>query len=126
MRLLLDRCGNLLTSGGDLDLALTSCDIGLGMGQFTALCLTHLIPHHRVTEDYLLKLAEGILYSSVILGHIRGKTPPKPNWKLKPFQFLARLKMNARQRRFDRAIWKGKYSAYKDIEHFIAKNGSPH
>ena len=40
----LDRNGTSLLSGGDNDLAACACDIGLGVGVFGALRLTHLIP----------------------------------------------------------------------------------
>ncbi len=39
------------------DLALTSCDIGLGTGLFTSLKLTHLISAYRLQENHLLRLA---------------------------------------------------------------------
>jgi hypothetical protein len=36
-----------------------ACSLGLGMGIFPELKLTHLIPSQRVTEEYLLRLHEG-------------------------------------------------------------------
>lgn len=71
----MDRKGKLLTSGGDLDLALTSYDLNLGIGQFISLKITHLIPSFRVQEDYLLRLMEAITYSVVMLNYFRGKLP---------------------------------------------------
>jgi glycosyltransferase involved in cell wall biosynthesis len=66
-----------LTNCEDTDLALTCCDIGLGLGQFARLKLTHLIPTSRLNEDYLLRITEGTHYSSVILDALRGN-PPVP------------------------------------------------
>lgn len=63
----LDRRGDSLLSCGDFDLALTALKIGLGMGLFPELRLTHLIPANRVSEDYLLRLREGISISMELL-----------------------------------------------------------
>jgi glycosyltransferase involved in cell wall biosynthesis len=57
-RIGLDRKGNSLASSGDLDLALTSMDLGLGTGLFRDLVVTHLIPARRLTKDYILRLIE--------------------------------------------------------------------
>lgn len=54
----LDRRGESLGSTGDVDLALTSLDLGLGTGVFASLEVLHLIPERRVQEPYLLKLIE--------------------------------------------------------------------
>ena len=67
----LDRMGDSLLSGGDNDLAACACDIGLGVGLIAALKLTHLIPPERLTERYLVRLAEGIYCSAVVLSYLR-------------------------------------------------------
>jgi hypothetical protein len=64
-----------LTNGEDADLALTACDIGLGTGQFTCLKMTHLIPTNRLSEEYLLRFAEGTYFSGCILEALRGRFP---------------------------------------------------
>jgi glycosyltransferase involved in cell wall biosynthesis len=71
----LDVKGKELLRGGDIDLALTSCDLGLGNGLFVSLKLTHLIPKSRLQEEYLLKLCQGIGYSQTIMEYYRGKIP---------------------------------------------------
>ena len=68
----LDRKGQCLISGGDDDLAFTTSVLGLGMGQFTRLRLTHLIPASRLQLDYMTRLAEGMGYSQVILYYLWG------------------------------------------------------
>lgn len=58
VRLGLDRAGSNLASSGDLDLALTSMDLGLGTGLFESLRLKHLIAKRRLSKEYILKLIE--------------------------------------------------------------------
>src|SRR5687767_658405 len=69
--IIMDRTGDSLLSGGDSDLAICACDIGLGMGLFTSLKLTHLIPSSRLTEDYLVRLLEGLACSAIVLDSFR-------------------------------------------------------
>ncbi len=67
-----DRVGKKdLSSGGDNDLAMTAIDMGYGMGLFHKLTLFHLIPEKRTTFEYLLKLTEGIEFSSTLLKYVR-------------------------------------------------------
>ena len=74
----LGRQGDRLLCCEDTDMAYTACDMGLGMGKFTKLRLTHLIPAERLTEDYLLGVAAGVAYSCVILESFRHPLPPPP------------------------------------------------
>jgi len=76
LRAVLDRTGTCLMGYGDLDMAFTSCDMGMGTGVFTTLSLTHVIPSTRVKKSYLLKLEEGNAASSVVIDFIRGKFKP--------------------------------------------------
>jgi hypothetical protein len=71
LRLELDRRGQRLTGCGDLDLAYTACDLGLGMGRFKKLRLLHIIPTARLQLSYLKKLFEGNGYSEVMLAAVR-------------------------------------------------------
>lgn len=75
LRQRLDRVGASLTSGGDLDLALTSVALGLGTGQFPQLKVTHIIPPERLESDYLLRLVEGVAYSTHLFDYLRGNHP---------------------------------------------------
>jgi glycosyltransferase involved in cell wall biosynthesis len=71
-----DRNGSTLSSGGDMEICFVACDIGLGVGIFPELKLTHLIPKERLNEDYLVRLAEGIGTSAAVLAYKWEKTFP--------------------------------------------------
>ena len=114
LRLKLGRTGQNLTAGEDSDLAFTACDIGLGIGLFPSLKLTHLIPAKRLEKEYLLNLIEGMNYSHRILDSFRGKFPIPQNsdWKsrVKEIYYLWRtseIKKEfylAQKRGFERAL----------------------
>jgi glycosyltransferase involved in cell wall biosynthesis len=101
LRKALDRTGQSLVSGGDLDLAWTACAMGAGMGQFGELKLKHLIPPERLTEEYLCRMHEGKGYTGVILGNLWGRRDPEAVYE----GFWNLLRMG--WRRF-RADWKGR------------------
>ncbi|MEH1819260.1 MAG: glycosyltransferase [Nostoc sp.] len=111
----MDRKGKLLISGGDIDLALTACDVGLGIGQFTSLKVTHLIPSFRLQEDYLLRLMEGINYSLIMLKYFRGQMPSKISWRKKLLQYYTSWQMSSKNRRFYNASIKGETLAIQEI-----------
>lgn len=71
LRRSLDRKGQSLASAGDIDLALTACEMGMDAGVFARLELIHLIPPERLTEDYLLRLCRSLAMSSLLLRLIR-------------------------------------------------------
>jgi glycosyltransferase involved in cell wall biosynthesis len=97
-RFSLDRKGDSLISGGDCDLALTACDLGLGTGRFVRLSLTHLIPSSRLRLEYLTRMAEDMMISYQILISLRGGTISGPQ----PQRLLARLKMFFHRMRLSR------------------------
>src|SRR5690242_1371588 len=70
LRQLLSRRPQSLVSGEDVDMALFACKCGLGMGNFSDLSLTHLIPSRRLTERYILEIAEGHSLSYTILAKV--------------------------------------------------------
>lgn len=79
-RLLLERKGQSLMSGGDSDLALLSMRHGWGIGQFMQLHLDHLIPPNRLTESYLIRLKKAMAASGVVLDHFhREPAPVRPS-----------------------------------------------
>jgi glycosyltransferase involved in cell wall biosynthesis len=73
LRKMLDRSGTSLASYGDFDMAFTACDVGLGIGRFKMLKITHLIPQKRMTNIYLSKINHDSSYSDVIFRHLRGE-----------------------------------------------------
>lgn len=116
IRMSFDRKGKQLFSCGDIDLALTACDLGLGTGQFTSLKITHIIPNSRLKEEYLLKLAKGTHYSTIILKAYRGLgIPAKLSKSHNLFELYKRWRMDARSRRFYDALQEAKHLAMKEI-----------
>ncbi|MBI1178624.1 glycosyltransferase [bacterium] len=79
----LDRKGSSLVSCGDLDLAYTACDLGLGTGLFKCLTLEHLIPAVRLRKDYVLRLREAQTYSRTILNSFRGVAPTEASKRVR-------------------------------------------
>lgn len=87
LRLRLGRCGAALSSAEDTDMALLACAQGWQRGVFPELRMKHLIPPERLTEEYLVRLTEGILFSGFVVKvlHHLPVTPPPINawWRLK-------------------------------------------
>jgi glycosyltransferase involved in cell wall biosynthesis len=113
--ILMDRKGSSLVSGGDIDLAATSCDVGLGVGLFASLKVCHLISRDRLQEDYLVKLVEAMAFSGPILNSFRsnGKPVVGANRKTKIADLARMALMNRRDRRFFRAVRSGERKAAK-------------
>lgn len=77
LRRQLGRRGPSLTSAEDCDICFTAGAMGLGVGVFPSLKLTHLIPASRINKAYMLQLSEGICFSGCLLEYLwKGKTPP--------------------------------------------------
>jgi glycosyltransferase involved in cell wall biosynthesis len=79
----LDLQGEQLVYGGDTDIAYTGLEMGLGMGVFTSLRITHLTPKSRCTEEYLLKNYEAHAYSEVLHHWVEYGTIPKQRTDLR-------------------------------------------
>lgn len=114
-RFSLGQRGTLLLRCEDFDLALSALDIGLGLGQFCRLKLTHLIPAARLQEGYLLNLVTGIVYSRTLLDAIRGVEPEKIPLRRAVRYFLSSLLMHPRDRRFMRATKRAVALANQEI-----------
>lgn len=69
-KLKLDRTGGSLASAGDTDIVLDALKSGWGIGKFTKLLLTHIIPKERLTLEYHCRLAHGM---GVSIGQINGR-----------------------------------------------------
>jgi len=112
----MDRKGEKLTSYGDSDMAFTACDMGLGIGRFAKLKLTHLMPPERLQEEYLLRLIESSTYSGVIVESYRGKLPQGNKSGLGKFaDWIRFLRMSFREKRFYRAYQRGLKAALQEI-----------
>jgi glycosyltransferase involved in cell wall biosynthesis len=77
IRRCLDRRGSSLAGGGDLDLAMTSYDLGMGVGLFGALVVTHLIDKRRLSPRYLHRICVEGNYSSHIVGYLHTGIAPQ-------------------------------------------------
>lgn len=118
----LDRNGTSLLSGGDNDLAACACDIGLGVGIFGAMRLTHLIPASRLDESYLLALSENIALSAIILRSFRaspGSIAP-PSLKKRVANAIRYAIMSRRERRIFRAVRRGERRALEQLKQLSA------
>lgn len=104
--------GNRRVGGEDLDLALCAFDLGLGAGRFADLSLTHLMPAGRLTEDYLVRLVEGIAFSTVILEGLRpsagGLFEHRPSSFSKFREWIRACRLPGRDGRFYRAQLRGR------------------
>lgn len=121
VRASLGRRGDALMSCEDVDLVLTAVDAGYGTGRFTALRVTHLISKERVTERYLLRLAEGNAYSMAVLASLRPRTRNEFGYDATPSareflgRILRRLPLPTRLRRFYLAARRGSSAARKAL-----------
>lgn len=114
IRLQLDRKGKSLMSGGDTDIAFTACHMGLGIGLFKSLSLTHLIPAFRLQEDYLLRLQEALYYSGIMMQASWGTLPVR-TWRTRLVAYGRRWWMDQRSKRFHDAAQRGIDAALRDL-----------
>lgn len=106
----MDRKGNTLMSSGDIDMAYTACDIGLGTGLFPQLELTHIIPAGRLEESYLLKMAEMNTFSDMVLRSFRGELPkpmPRPRLIRRIIDAMKSKRLDPRTQKFQQAHARG-------------------
>lgn len=115
-RVSLDRCGSSLNSGGDTDIVLTAIDMGFGVGVFTSLHLTHLIPSERLTKKYLLQLAEAMAFSKELRGRIgRGPLDPESGWRRRLLDLFKRPLVSSFERKMLDARHRGKARAAREL-----------
>jgi len=114
----MDRSGASLVSGGDNDLAACAIDLGLSSGVIASLRMKHLIPTERLTEEYLLRLIEGVSYSAIILHSFRPHARPavlERGLVGKTADVLRKVRMSRRERRFHKAVVRGESRARKEL-----------
>jgi glycosyltransferase involved in cell wall biosynthesis len=112
---LLDRRGKSLMSAGDNDLAACACELGLSMGLYHKLKLAHLIPADRLSQDYLVRLAEGIHYSGVFFRSLRGEMPQPVSFGRRLLNLLQMLRMSQNDRLIFRAVCRGERKARQSL-----------
>ncbi len=115
VRLALGRIGGGLNSAEDIDMVYTACDLGLGIGKFARLKLDHLIPAHRLSDDYLTRLTEGFGYSGVVLAALRGRIPSKKCRVDQLVDFYKGLRLSRSQRALGNAFQSGRSRAIRDL-----------
>ena len=99
---IIGRQGSSLLSGEDREIVFVSCAQGLGIGVFPELKMTHLIPEHRLSVDYMVRLVEGVALSLLLLDYKwRGMIPRSP---LHLKALLSVLKAILLHRGFDRRM----------------------
>jgi glycosyltransferase involved in cell wall biosynthesis len=103
-----DRSGKSLLSGGDNDLAACACDVGLGVGLIASLKLTHLISPERLTEDYLVRLSEGIFFSAVVLDHFRSSLAELASYRVRWHEPLRAVLARGPHRKIQFACLRGR------------------
>jgi glycosyltransferase involved in cell wall biosynthesis len=77
------RQGTSLVGGEDKEISFVCCRHGLGIGIFPELKLTHLIPQHRVSEDYIVRFAQGTCLSNFLLHYKWQHIIPQSPWSIK-------------------------------------------
>jgi glycosyltransferase involved in cell wall biosynthesis len=77
------RQGDSLFGMEDIEISFVCCSNGLGTGVFPELKLSHLIPQHRVSQDYFVRLAEGACLSNFLLHYKWQHIIPQSPFSLK-------------------------------------------
>jgi glycosyltransferase involved in cell wall biosynthesis len=80
---IMGRQGSSLLCADDREISFVCCSYGLGIGIFPELKLTHLIPQHRVSKDYFVRLVEGTYVSSFLLDYKWRSIIPQSPFSLK-------------------------------------------
>jgi glycosyltransferase involved in cell wall biosynthesis len=115
----LDRRGNSLMGGGDLDLAMTSYQLGMGTGLFPQLKLLHLIPKHRVERDYLYEICVAGTYAGHLVNFFHLGPPAQARHSLATLRRLIRRVKLLLPRRwitlYEQASLEGTQRAEEDI-----------
>jgi glycosyltransferase involved in cell wall biosynthesis len=87
----------------DMEIGYFACSVGFGMGNFTRLKLTHLIPKERVRQEYLLRMVEGQELAWALLFYKwLGVIPKSP---FSPKRLLSVVKATLLPRRVDRLAY---------------------
>lgn len=112
------RRGKALLAGEDLEVSYVACSMGLGMGVFPELILTHLIPEQRLREDYLVSLIEGVTLSEILVAYKWRGTIPVSWWSIR--NILSLLKNVLFSTGTDRRLYLAKRRATIQAKRIIA------
>jgi glycosyltransferase involved in cell wall biosynthesis len=116
--------GEGLLGGEDTEMCFVCCSRGLGVGIFPELKMTHLIPQRRVSEDYIVRFAEGTTISNNLLHYKWQHIIPQSPLKIK--NLLSVLKTILLYRGVDRdirfALVRGVVKARRIIKADLRKN----
>lgn len=118
------RTGGILMSGEDTEIAYVSCSLGLGMGIFPNLRLVHIIAKHRLNDDYLVKMVEGLNTSSMLLFYKWGGISPESPYSLRALGRILKtfLKKRGMDRRLSFAVYRAKLTARAIIAKYEREN----
>jgi glycosyltransferase involved in cell wall biosynthesis len=89
----LDRIGKGMGAAGDHDICHTAQDLGLGIGRFPSLRMTHLIPPGRMQPDYFLKLVRGNARAALLLAIMRKSAASYRTTRFWPFVKMLRSRL---------------------------------
>jgi glycosyltransferase involved in cell wall biosynthesis len=104
----------------DMEISYFACSLGFGMGNFTRLKLTHLIPKERVQEEYLLRMVEGQELAWALLFYKwLGVIPRSP---FSPSRLLSLAKATLLCRRVDRRAHFAQVRATVEARRIIISN----
>lgn len=120
---LTDRSGEDLLGGGDVEIGHVACGLGFGIGRFPDLQLTHLIPRHRVAEEYLIRLTEGNETSIHLLNFKwNGDTPRAPYSGIELLRFMKNVIV---RRGVDRRMYLARRRAIRRARAIVRKVSNP-
>ena len=101
----------------DLDIGFTACDIGLGLGLFTGLKLTHVIPPNRLTPEYLARLMEGVVCSTILLRSLRETVRrPAERWSFRLLNRWREWRLPRHLRLISEAENRGRKQAFRILD----------
>jgi hypothetical protein len=112
------RRGSELTCGEDDLFSFAAAFNGSGFGVFPELQITHLISATRVSEAYLLRLAEGHGFSHAIIGHLLDRSSGRRQGGLSS---LRRILSAARFGLFDVRAELAGQRGIRRAQHYITK-----
>jgi glycosyltransferase involved in cell wall biosynthesis len=125
IRRCLGRRGGSLMGGEDLDLAMTSYGLGMGVGLFEELVVTHLIDKCRLSPQYLHRVCVGGNYSAHIVKYLHTGIAPQYRGAVgfvsDLLKRLVRTSLGRRSEPAEKAMREAERCAVRDIRHLEAE-----